>query len=28
VAIDVDSAEVEPLEFRPQGIPKLALGSS
>ena len=28
VAIDVDSAEVEPLEPRPQGISKLALGSS
>ena len=28
VAIDVDSAEVEPLEPRPQGISKLALGPS
>jgi transcription antitermination factor NusG len=28
VAIDVDSAEVEPLDFHPQGLSKLASGSS
>jgi hypothetical protein len=28
VAIDVDSAEVEPLDFHPHGLAKLAAGSS